>query len=120
MSMRLIAVLACCTLAMGLTACNKSTKSANAGAMKQCDSACGTKCDTKCDSKGACCKDKAASMGAVGAKKDGCCSEKKDASMGAVGGECGSKAGSCSEKKDASMGAVSAEKKGCCSSKAGC
>lgn len=117
MSMRLIAALACCTLAMGLTACNKSGKSAEAGAMKQGDSACCGKCDGKCDGK--------ASMGQVGDKKD-CCGKctTKDASMGAVGGECGSKAGTCSEKKDASMGAVSGKgscgSKSDCSSKAGC
>lgn len=113
MSMRLIAVLACCTLSLGLTACNKSSKSGSAGAMQQCTD--------KCDGKGECCKDKA-SMGQVGGEKAGCCSEKKDGSMGAVGGECGSKAGSCAEK--GSMGQVSGQgacgSKGSCSSKAGC
>lgn len=135
MSMRLIAALACCTLAMGLTACNKSGKSAEAGAMKQGESACCGKCDGKAsmgqvgDKTDCCgkCTTKDASMGAVGGEcssKAGSCSEKKDASMGAVGGECGSKAGSCSEKKDASMGAVSGKgscgSKSDCSSKAGC
>ena len=98
MSMRLIAALACCTLAMGLTACNKSGKSAEAGAMKQCDD--------KCDGKGECCKDKA-SMGQVSDKKEGCCD---------------AKAGACAEK--GSMGQVSGQgacgSKGSCSSKAGC
>jgi len=117
MSMRLIAALACCTLAMGLTACNKSGKSADAGAMKQCEGGKG-ECCGKCDGKDA-------SMGTVGAKKEGCCESKgtcsDKASMGAVSGE---KAGCCSSKKDASMGAVSGQgtcgSKSSCSSKAGC
>lgn len=107
MSMRLIATLACCTLAMGLMTGCKSNKSGSAGAMNQCDAACkekcekGGKCDGKCDAK---CEDKAASMGQVGAKGDCCkekagaCAEKKDGSMGAVSGEGCSKAGSCSGK----------------------
>jgi len=123
MSIRSIAALACCTLAMSFFAvgCAKNNTNGEMGAVsgeKACCGSCGNTC-TKDAAK------KDAAMGAVGAKKEGCCSAKsscsKDAAMGAMGAEkkegCATKS-SCS--KDAAMGAMGEAKTGCGAAKASC